>query len=44
MEITWRVISEEREGREQGKRYSSINGRYKVDGVDVMNSIGNVEA
>ena len=33
MEITWRVISREWEGREGEKvqRISSINGRYKLD-------------
>ena len=33
MEITWRVISQEREGKNGGKvqGISSINGRYKID-------------
>ena len=33
MEITWRVIRREREGRigEKIQGISSINGRYKID-------------
>ena len=46
MEITWRVISGEEEG-EKGEKVQgirSINGRYKIGGVVVKNSVGNGEA
>ena len=47
MEITERVISEERERGEWGKKVQgirSINGRYKIDRGKVLNSMGNGEA
>ena len=46
MEITWRVISGETEGREWGQKIQGIRniiGRYEIDG-EVKNSIGNGEA
>ena len=46
MEITWRVISGEVEGKNGGKVQgtSSINARHKIDHGRLRNSIGNVEA
>ena len=45
MEITWRVISGEWEGRmgEKVQGIRGITGRYRIDG-EVKNSVGNVEA
>ena len=47
MEITWRVISSEDLGGENGEKLQgirSINGRYKNRQGEVKNSIGNREA
>ena len=47
MEITWRVISSEDLGGENGEKLQgirSINGRYKNRQEEVKNSVGNGEA